>query len=272
MAGSISLPGDQWDPGQYNRFADERERPFWDLAELLAPVAGPSLLDLGCGDGRLTAALGGRLGAARTLGLDNSRAMIGAAASRTSPALDFELGDIADWAADGEWDIVFSNAALHWLPDHRAVLGRWLRALRPGGQLAVQVPANADHPAHRLAGEVAAELLANPPPDPVAANVLAPEAYAALLDDLGCQDQQVRLQVYVHHLGSTGDVAEWLKGSTLTRFKEPLGPERWTAFVERFRERLLAELGEQSPYAYTFKRILIWGQLPGAVAGTGRNP
>ena len=76
------------------------------------------------------------------------------------------------------------------------MLGAWTRSLRPGGQLAVQVPANADHPAHLVAAEVAAELLAEPPPDPVAQNVLAPEEYAVLLDELGFADQQVRLQVY----------------------------------------------------------------------------
>ena len=175
--------------------------------------------------------------------------------------MGFELGDIGAWASSQAWDIVFSNAALHWVPDHRAVLGRWLGALRPGGQLAIQVPANADHPAHRLAAELAGELLPDPPSDPVAVNVLAPEAYAARLDELGCVDQLVRLQVYVHHLDSTRDVAEWLKGSTLTRFKAPLGPDRWAAFTEAYEQRLLEELGDQAPYVYTFKRILIWGRL-----------
>jgi len=255
------MPVDQWDPGQYNRFADERERPFWDLAGLLEPVPSPALVDLGCGDGRLTAALHQQVGAARTIGIDSSRAMIDAAGSFTSPGVGFELGDIGAWAPSQQaWDIVFSNAAMHWLPDHWAVLGRWLGALRPGGQLAVEVPANADHPAHRLAAELAGELLPDPPPDPVALNVLAPEAYAARLDELGYADQLVRLQVYVHHLGSTREVVEWLKGSTLTRFKEPLGPERWEAFIDAYEERLLKELGDQAPYAYTFKRILIWGR------------
>ena len=253
--------GDQWDPGQYNRFADERERPFWDLAGLLAPAAGTNLVDLGCGDGRLTAALHRELGAARTIGIDSSPAMIAAAASHASADVSFELGDIGRWAPGPSQDIVFSNAALHWVAEHPAVLGRWIGALRPAGQIAVQVPANADHPAHLLAAEVAAELLPDPPADPVGLNVLAPEAYAALLDDLGCSEQVVRLQVYVHHLGSTGDVVEWLKGSTLTRFKEPLGPERWATFVDLYRERLLAAVGEQVPYVYTFKRILIWGRL-----------
>lgn len=256
----MSVP-DRWDPDQYNRFADEREQPFWDLARLLAPVGSPNLVDLGCGDGRLTASLHGALGAAGALGVDSSSAMIEVAAGHASGTVRFELGDIGGWVEPDAYDIVFANASLHWVPDHRAVLRRWSGSLRPGGQLAVQVPANADHPAHVLAAEVAAELLDDPPADPVARNVLAPEAYAALLDELGCDEQHVRLQVHAHHLPSTADVVEWVKGSTLTRFKEPLGPEGWQRYVDRYRDRLLAELGDRSPYFYPFKRILFWARF-----------
>ncbi len=110
---------------------------------------------------------------------------------------------------------------------------------------------------------MAAELLDDPPEDPVARNVLAPEGYAVLLDGLGFVKPQVRLQVYLHHLSSTAQVVEWVKGTTLTRFKEPLGPDRFERFVGLYRERLLTELGDRSPYVYPFKRILMWGRLAG---------
>ena len=67
---------DAWDPAQYNRFADEREQPFWDLTALLQPVTNPVLADLGCGDGRLTAALHAHLAAGTSHGVDSSAAMI----------------------------------------------------------------------------------------------------------------------------------------------------------------------------------------------------
>ncbi|MEY2456117.1 MAG: trans-aconitate 2-methyltransferase [Acidimicrobiaceae bacterium] len=251
---------DAWDPGQYNRYADEREQPFWDLARLLAPAGSPKVVDLGCGDGRLTAALHETLGAAETLGIDSSAAMIDAAAGHTSDAVSFRLGDIGSWEEPGSRDVVFANASMQWVPDHREVLGRWVGSLRDGGQLAVQVPANADHPSHAIAAEVAAELLDDPPPDAVAQNVLRPEAYAVLLDELGCVEQHVRLQVYAHHLDSTADVVEWVKGTSLTRFKAPLGPEGWERFVDLYRARLLSVLGDRSPYLYPFKRILLWGR------------
>jgi trans-aconitate 2-methyltransferase len=150
---------------------------------------------------------------------------------------------------------------MHWLPDHDAVLARWSGSLRAGGQLAVQVPANANHPAQRLATEMAGDWIDDPPPDPVAQNVLAPERYARLLDDLGFARQHVRLQVYPHQLDSTAHVVEWLKGTTLTRFKKALGPA-WDQFVDAYRDRLLALEGDRAPYFFPFNRTLIWARRP----------
>ena len=256
------MAADAWDPAQYNRYAEEREQPFWDLARLLTPAQEPMLVDLGCGDGRLTAALHHRLGASATLGVDNSQAMISEAARHASDTIAFDLGDIGAWQQPETYDVVFANASLQWVPDHGEVLRRWIRSLKPGGQLAVQVPSNADQLPWLIAAELAAELLGDPPSDPVATNVLTPEAYVSLLDEMGCSDQHVRLQVYAHHLVSTADVVEWLKGTTLTRFKEVLGSDGWDDFIEQYRGRLLAVLGDRSPYLFPFKRLLLWGRRP----------
>ncbi len=254
-----ALSADNWDPAQYNRFAAERARPFWDLVELLRPVDRPIAVDLGCGDGRLTAALHSKIGAERTTGIDRSSAMLSAARSMAGDGLTFELGDLGEWDEPGSVDIVVANASLHWVPDHHTLLGRWTRSLRPGGQLAVQVPANADHPSHVIAAETAAELIADPPPDPVRTNVLAPEQYAVLLDELNFTHQHVRLQVYAHRLESTDELVEWVKGTSLTRFKDALGAEGWEELVVRYRERLVGALGDRAPILYPFKRILMWG-------------
>jgi trans-aconitate 2-methyltransferase len=252
---------DRWDPAQYNKFAAEREQPFWDLARLLEPAELPRLVDLGCGDGRLTAELGAVVGASSTIGIDSSDAMIAAATAHATDAISFETGDIGRWEQTDSYEIVFANASLQWVPDHAGVLARWTRSLRRGGQLAVQVPANADHPAHVVAAQLAREWLEDPPPDPVQRNVLPPERYALLLDDLGFVHQHVRLQVYPHHLESTAQVVEWVKGTTLTRFKDPLGAEQWEQFIQAYRDRLLSVLGDRSPFFYPFKRILVWGRL-----------
>jgi trans-aconitate 2-methyltransferase len=252
-----------WDPDQYHRFRSEREAPFDDLLALLYPAPGGRVVDLGCGTGELTVRLHERLGAGETVGVDRSAAMLERARHGAVRGVRFELGDIGAFTDVGAWDVVAANASLHWVPDHPVVLGRVARALKPGGQLAVQVPANADHPSHRVAAEVALEFAAalggDPPPDPVR-SVLAPERYAELLDQVGFAEQHVRLQVYGHRLASTADVVEWVKGTSLTRFRARLDDATYDRFVAAYRARLLAELGDRRPYFYAFKRILIWAR------------
>jgi len=251
-----------WDPDQYARFARQREQPFWDLCALLDPADSPKVVDLGCGDGRLTSELHRRLDAASTTGIDSSPTMLESARGRGGERLRFVAGDISTWSGEN-MDIVVCNAALHWVPDHAAVLGRWRDSLAPGGQLAVQMPTNADHPSHRVIDSLAAEWLgAEAPPDPVVEHVEAPEWYSQTLYDLGLERQHVRMQVYGHLLDATADVVEWTKGTSLTRFKPLLAADRYEEFVDEYRRRLVAELGDRRPYFYTFKRILMWGALP----------
>ena len=262
-----SADAERWDPDQYERFRAERAKPFWDLAGLVQPRPGGRVVDLGCGTGELTRELHRLLRASETVGIDSSPAMLERAREFAGEGLRFERGDIATWEP-APFDVVFSNAALHWLPDHPQLLTRLTRALPDGGQLAVQVPANGDHPSHTVGMAVADEppfaevFAADAPPDP-ATRVLAPEAYAELLDQLGFGEQHVRLQVYVHHLPSSEDVLEWVKGTHLTYFRARLDDKLYDLYIERYRRRLLDEIGERQPYLYTFKRILFWGRRTG---------
>jgi trans-aconitate 2-methyltransferase len=244
---------DTWNRSQYERFAAERRQPFDDLLALLHPIPGGRAVDLGCGGGGLTVELHEHVGAARTLGIDSSPAMLDDAP--TADGVTFEVEDLTTWWAPAKVDLVFANAALQWVPDHEHLLGRLADQLAPGGQLAVQVPWNFDHASHRVS-----QALHPGVPDPVAANVLRPERYAELLHELGFAEQHVRLQVYGHVLDSTADVVEWVKGTSLTRFKGIV--DDWDAFVDEYRTRLLAELGDRRPYFYAFKRILLWAKMP----------
>lgn len=266
---------DAWRPDQYHRFRDERSRPFFDLLDLIERDGfgrrGPRVADLGCGSGELTAEAHRRLDASATVGIDRSAAMLAGAAAHAGPRLAFAAGDIGAFpaAGDGEFDVVLANASLQWVPDHEAVLARWTTALTPGGQLAVQVPSNLEHAAHVVADEVAhdpafadafaATPAGRPPPDAVR-NVLSPERYSGLLDELGYARQHVRLQVYGHHHESTADVVEWVKGTTLTRFEAVLPPDVYERYVDRYRVRLVEVLGDQRPYFYPFRRVLLWGR------------
>jgi len=241
-----------WDVDQYERFKEERAQPFRDLVALIDPRPNMRIVDLGCGTGELTRELHEHLGAAETLGIDSSSSML--AKATPSANLHFQLGDIATFKSDRPFDLIFSNAALHWLPDHEALFTRLVSLLAPNGQLAVQMPANHDHPSHRIAAELATSFGI----EPRTVNILPPEGYAALLHRLGFTRQHVRLQVYGHVLPSTADVAEWTKGSTLTPYREALSSDRYAEFLSEYTARLMNTLGDARPYFYTFKRVLLW--------------
>jgi trans-aconitate 2-methyltransferase len=241
-----------WDVDQYERFKEERAQPFRDLVSLIEPRPKMRIVDLGCGTGELTRFLHEHLSAAETIGIDSSESML----SKASPAsgLTFQLAAIGSFTTDRPFDLVFSNAALHWLPDHEHLFTRLVSLLGPNGQLAVQMPANHDHPSHRLAAELATEFRI----EPRTVNLLAPEAYAALLHRLGFARQHVRLQVYGHLLDSTADVVEWTKGSTLTPYRDALSADRYEEFLSEYTRRLVNALRDARPYFYTFKRVLLW--------------
>lgn len=258
-----------WDPEQYARFEAQRAQPFWDLVDLIHRGGLDRGVDLGCGTGALTVSVAERLGVRHMTGVDNSPAMLAQSERHGRVEVEFVEGDISRWTSDADHDLVLANAAMQWVPDHHAVLERWVAALAPEGQLAVQIPANHDHPSHLASSYVAhqepftSELGGDPPPDPVAANVLAPEEYATVLYALGLSEPNVRLQVYPHVFTSSADVVEWTKGTSLIRFFKRLPRELHEPFVSAYRDELLARIGRQEPYFYAFKRILIWGRRRG---------
>jgi trans-aconitate 2-methyltransferase len=217
------------------------------------------VVDLGCGTGELTRLLHETVKASETVGVDRSQTMLARSAPFAGQGVRFVQAGIADFAAAAgrDFDLVFSNAALHWLPNHPSLLRQLAALVRPGGQLAVQVPANHDHPSHEVARAVAAEepfvsAAGGLPPSPV----LAPEAYAQLLHELGFTNLRVRLEVYGHLLESADAVVEWLTGTTLTPLRARLDDAVWAAYLERYRQALRARLPDTRPYLYTFKRVL----------------
>src|SRR4051812_619377 len=109
-----------WDPAQYELFAAERARPFHDLVAQIPTAAPKHVVDLGCGPGTVTATLADRWPGAHVYGLDSSPDMITVAERLARPGrLEFGLGDVARWHPDpGTVDVIVSNAALQWVPDH----------------------------------------------------------------------------------------------------------------------------------------------------------
>lgn len=260
---------DVWEPSQYERFRDERSQPFFDLLSLVAPRADGRVIDLGCGTGELTRHLHRHVQASETVGIDESESMLAKARAYEGQGLRFEHKDIATWEPREKFDVVFSNAALHWLPDHESLLGRLASALAPGGQLAVQVPANFDHPSHATARQVAQEAPFRQALGGFggAPSVLLPERYAMILHRLHLSRLHVRLQVYIHVLDGPAEVVSWVRGTLLTDYERRLEPEVFERFLERYEALLLDRIGDERPYAYTFKRVLLRGVARGAGEG-----
>ena len=245
-----------WSPDQYEKFKAERTQPFRDLLALIEHRPRMRVVDFGCGTGELTRELHQHLQAEETVGIDNSETMLLKSASFGTEMLRFERGDIGAFVTDRPYDLVFSNAALHWVVDHDRLFAKLTAFLAPHGQLAVQMPYNHDHPSQTIAAALAEELGVEPRRPPL----LPPERYAELLHRLGFARQQVRLQVYGHVLPSSRDVAEWTKGSTLTEYQRKLG-DRYDAFVAEYTNRLVRELGDARPYFFPFKRLLMWASF-----------
>jgi trans-aconitate 2-methyltransferase len=233
-----------WDAEQYNKFAAERARPF---ADLMAQVdRGPNetryVVDLGCGPGKLTRQLAERWPAARVFGVDSSSDMLVKAEPLAIPArLEFVQADLSEWSPPQPVDFILSNAALHWIADHDALLKRLARRLAPGGTLAVQMPNRFDGPIQRAIDETAS--------DPRWAaklrgvglhkgSVQAAEWYVRALEDLGFVVNAWET-TYVHVLSGDDPVLEWFRGSglrpLLARLDAAAAEQFCSALAARFR-------------------------------------
>ena len=256
-----------WDPEQYRRYADERSRPFFELVGRVGAERPDRVVDLGCGDGALTAALAARWPGALVEGVDRSPEMIARAEPRTIPGrLRFVRADVRDWRPDAPVDVVVSNAALQWVPEHGERLTDWVVALAPGGWLAFQVPGNDRAPSHAILDELRSaprwrDRLAAAAPGP---RVLEPGEYLARLEDRGCAVDAWET-TYQHVLPGADAVLEWVKGSALRPVVSSLdGAERaefLAAYAARLRDAYPARpFGTVMP----FRRIFVVAQRPAA--------
>lgn len=215
-----------WDPEQYLRHSGLRARPFRDLlAQVpeLPPDRPPRIADVGCGPGNVTVLLTGRWPDAHVTGLDNSPQMLAEAEAHAGPTagggrLEFAVADAGDWTpGPQEYDLILSNATLQWVPGHADRLPDWVAGLRPGGVLALQMPANFGAPSHALMRELCAGERWRARLGTVLRHedaVLPPTAYLELLTGLGCA-ADVWETTYQHLLVGADPVLEWVKGTGL---------------------------------------------------------
>jgi len=143
-----------WDPAQYLKFAGPRLRPALDLLQRIDKAAPAAVYDLGAGAGNVTRFIAERWPEARIVGVDSSAEMLAKAAAE-QPHIEWQQADLATWCPPGPADVIYSNAALHWIEDHAPVFVALFKSLAPGGVFAVQIPRNFSAPSHASMGEAA---------------------------------------------------------------------------------------------------------------------
>ena len=226
-----------WDPNQYLKFADHRLRPALDLLARIPDAPYKTVWDLGCGPGNVTKLLLDRWPSAVVRALDNSPAMLDKA--RTIAGIEWIEGDIVRWTANEPADLIFSNAALHWVDDHATVFPRLMQQLARGGVLAVQMPRNCEAPSHTLLYESAregpwrerVETLLRPSP------VQRPEVYYDLLAAHATHVDLWEVE-YLHVLQGENAVLEWTKGTAVRPFLDAMPAEMHAAFLAAYAARL----------------------------------
>ncbi len=264
------IAGTRWDPDQYLKFSDYRLRPALELLNRV-PLESPTVIyDLGCGTGRVTRILAERWPSARVYGLDHSKEMLARAAAKPGRVQWIEA-DIRTWHPAEPPDLIFANAVLHWVEDHRALFPRLVGFLKSGGCLAVQMPLSWDLPSHRLMRET----LANGGPGGRALGterlrqavarrwVERTEVYYELLAGYA-KHLDIWETEYWQVLEGDNPVLEWVKGTGLRPILNGLTAEERGLFLTEYARRLRKAYPARADgrVLYPFRRLFIVVTVP----------
>lgn len=250
----------RWDPDRYLAFADERGRPFVELVSRIGAHEPGLVVDLGCGAGNLTRLLADRWPSARVVGIDSSEEMVGRA--RAVEGITARVGDLRAWArADSSApastvDVLVTNAALQWVPDHLELVPALVERVAPGGWFAMQVPANLDQPSHTIRRDLAAE----PRYASYTQGVAAPHAHATatylrVLQECGCEVDAWET-TYLHVLRGRDPVFTWVSGTGARPTLQALPEELRPPFEAELRRRLRAAYPDEgNGVVLPFRRV-----------------
>lgn len=215
-----------WNSKQYLKFKKERTQPAIDLVSKIQLDSPVSIIDIGCGPGNSSSVLNKRYPSAKVLGVDNSLDMLNRA-KKEHPDIDFKLLDASDdeWKLDAKFDIVFSNACIHWIPEHKKLLSKMMNILNEGGIMAIQVPMNYDEPIHKILNEISRSEKWN---DKFGRqrifHTLTVEEYYDILSEIS-SDFEIWVTTYCHRMKSLDDIIEWYKSTGLKPYLDVLNDE-----------------------------------------------
>jgi trans-aconitate 2-methyltransferase len=235
-----------WNSAGYLKFVNERTQPAVDLINRIDKENPLKIIDIGCGPGNSTEVLAKRFPNAKILGADNSPNMI-EAAEKKYPNLQFVLCDASKdlISLDNDFDIVFSNACIQWIPNHNELLKNMMGLLRQGGVLAVQTPMNYNEPIHQIIGEVSAsEKWASRFLNKRIFYNLSQSGYYDLLSDISA-DFVLWQTTYFHKMKSHGDIMEWYRSTGLRPYLDVLSEDDKHEFERDVYDKLTAAYPKQ---------------------------
>ena len=235
-----------WDSSQYLKFKAERTQPAIDLVNRINVDNPEKIIDIGCGPGNSTQVLAGRFPDAYIVGVDKSEEMI-SAAKKSYPNLDFNICDAGTELSqlDSDFDIVFSNACIQWIPDHANLITNMLNLLKRNGILAVQIPMNFNEPIHKIVSELTAsgkwkKYFINPS----VYSTLSQSEYFDILSEIS-EEFHIWETVYYHVMKSHNDILEWYRGTGLRPYLDVLPDDKKTEFEADFMENIVRRYPKQ---------------------------
>ncbi|KAF4456337.1 trans-aconitate 2-methyltransferase [Fusarium austroafricanum] len=234
---------DTWSADQYSKFLKDRTRPSLDLLAQVPNTSPKRVVDVGCGPGNSTAVLAQRYPNAQVSGFDSSADMI-RKAKETLPDVSFEVADLLSYKPDAPVDVLFSNAVFQWLPNGRRIeiIKQLFENVAPGGSFAFQIPYNMNEPSHALMTETA-DTPNMPWSEKLKAANISRDQFPSPIEIWDgmkhlCADLDIWQATYMHVMENHEGIVEWVKGTGLRPYIDPLTDSEREAFVEHYLNKL----------------------------------
>ncbi|MBH51651.1 MAG: trans-aconitate 2-methyltransferase [Chloroflexi bacterium] len=248
-----------WNPDQYGLYKNERLRPGIDLFEQITIESPKTIYDLGCGTGTLTNLLHNKWPGASVIGVDSSETMLGKA-NEAYPDIIWENSQLQNWKPNVNPDIIYTNAALHWIDNHSEIIPGWIKSLNPNGIFAMQVPNNWREPSHSNLAKVVRsgdwnnKLL----PKLRELPILSIEEYYDLLNPI-TSHINIWETTYIQILEGVNPVLEWLKGTLIPPLLDLLDKKEQLLFIDQYAQLVSRDypIRKDGKTIFPFKRLFI---------------